>query len=70
MSSKSLPDDEEFNVSFVQAVEKYPCLYDHTLKAYSNRSEQDKAWNQVAGQYFSTGNKFVFFENTLLIIAF
>jgi len=57
-SKKSLPDDEQFNISFVQTVEKYQCLYDHTLKAYSNRAEQDKAWNQVAGIYFSTG-KFI-----------
>ncbi|CAH1100881.1 unnamed protein product [Psylliodes chrysocephalus] len=49
---KTLPDDEQFNIGFVQNVEKYPCLYDHTLKAYSNRSEQDKAWSQVAGTYF------------------
>ena len=58
--TKRLPDDEKFNILFVQTVETYQCLYDHTLKAYSNRSEQDKAWNQVAGKYFSTG-KFILF---------
>ncbi|KAG5884239.1 hypothetical protein JTB14_011728 [Gonioctena quinquepunctata] len=54
MSSKGLPNDEEFKISFVQTVELYTCLYDYTLKVYSNRNEQDEAWNKVAGKYFST----------------
>ncbi|KAL1489176.1 hypothetical protein ABEB36_014114 [Hypothenemus hampei] len=53
MSAKRLPDDEKFNISFVQAVEKQPCLYDNTLKTYSDRNVQDKAWNQIAGLYLS-----------------
>lgn len=65
MSTKGLFIDEEFNIQFVQEVKKYPCLYDNTLKEYSIRSEQDKAWDQVARVYGSTGKKVFLFVNKI-----
>lgn len=50
-----LPDNEPFNIRFVQAVEKYTCLYDTTSPRYVSRDEQDKAWNCLAETFSSTG---------------
>ncbi|KAK7078304.1 hypothetical protein SK128_027709 [Halocaridina rubra] len=50
-----LPDDEPFNIAFVQAVEQYRCLYDTTSPQYISRDEQDKAWICLAETFSSTG---------------
>lgn len=50
-----LPDNEQVNVEFVIAVEEYPVLYNHNLKEYSNRNEQDKAWRIIADKFNATG---------------
>ncbi|KAK7070728.1 hypothetical protein SK128_023997 [Halocaridina rubra] len=50
-----LPDNESFNITFVQAVEKYKFLYDTTSPQYISRDEQDKAWNCLAEKFSSTG---------------
>ncbi|CAL7943763.1 unnamed protein product [Xylocopa violacea] len=34
--------------SFVQIIQKYPCLYNHTLTDYLRKDITDEAWNQVA----------------------
>lgn len=52
-----LPDTEQFNVTFVKAVEEYPALYDTTSKEYSNRNEQDKSWKTLAQNFESTGKR-------------
>ncbi|KAK7071078.1 hypothetical protein SK128_024600 [Halocaridina rubra] len=50
-----LPDDEPFNIAFVQAVEKYKCLYDTTSPQYVSRDEQDNAWICLAETFSCTG---------------
>ncbi|XP_076655286.1 uncharacterized protein LOC143360381 [Halictus rubicundus] len=35
---------------FVQLIEKYPCLYNHTLSDYSRKDITEKAWNEVANE--------------------
>ncbi|XP_047484169.1 uncharacterized protein LOC125035903 [Penaeus chinensis] len=54
-STMPLPDNETFNIKFVQAVEKYKCLYDTTSPRYISRDEQDKAWSCLAEPFSSTG---------------
>lgn len=41
------------NLEFVQFIERYPCLYDHTCKSYSY--ETDKTWQAVADEFQMTG---------------
>ena len=48
-----LPESEAFNITFVQAVETYNCLYDITSPDYNSKDEQDKAWNNVAHKFCS-----------------
>ncbi|XP_066960700.1 uncharacterized protein [Macrobrachium rosenbergii] len=52
-----LPDNELFNIKFVEAVEKYKCLYDTTSPQYFSKDEQDKAWNCIAETFCSTGTE-------------
>ncbi|XP_004525091.1 uncharacterized protein LOC101455277 [Ceratitis capitata] len=41
-------------IRLVQSVEKYPCLYDNTLKEYSKREYTERAWIEVAEELSST----------------
>ncbi|KAJ9591808.1 hypothetical protein L9F63_001625 [Diploptera punctata] len=41
-------DDPDFNITFVELIKEYPCLYDTTLNQYSNRNVQDQAWHGIA----------------------
>lgn len=50
-----LPDNEQVNVEFVFSVEQFPVLYNYSLKDYSNRSEQEKAWRELATRFKATG---------------
>ncbi|KAL3273910.1 hypothetical protein HHI36_015337 [Cryptolaemus montrouzieri] len=36
-----------FNIKFVSEVEKYPCLYNYTMKEYSKKNITEKAWSEV-----------------------
>ncbi|XP_076302142.1 uncharacterized protein LOC143220367 [Lasioglossum baleicum] len=36
--------------SFVQLIERYPCLYNHTLSEYAKKDITEKAWNEVANE--------------------
>ncbi|KAI5695847.1 hypothetical protein M8J76_008576 [Diaphorina citri] len=49
-----LPDNKEFNVTFVQTVEEYPIVYDTTRMDYINRDSKDDAWNNIAERFEST----------------
>lgn len=47
-----MKDDQDTNVSFVQAIETYPWLYDHSRAEYSNTdSQQDKAWTEKGTRF-------------------
>lgn len=35
-------------IKFVQAVEKYPCLYNHNLADYARKDITEKYWNNIA----------------------
>jgi hypothetical protein len=39
--------EQDFCIKFVQAVEKYPCLYNYKLAYYSRKDIVDKAWVEV-----------------------
>ncbi len=43
-----MPDSQEFNINFVEQVEKHPALYNFMLPEYSNRNAIDKAWHEVS----------------------
>jgi hypothetical protein len=47
--------DQNFNIKFVQQIEKYPELYNYTLKSYSKRNVTEKAWSEVAIEVMLTG---------------
>jgi len=47
--------DQNFNIKFVQQIEKYPELYNYTLKSYSKRNITEKAWSEVATEVKLTG---------------
>lgn len=51
-----MKDDPDTNVQFVQSVQMFPCLYDHTTKNYSNRNAQDKALGEI-GKKFDANSK-------------
>ncbi|XP_017482538.1 PREDICTED: uncharacterized protein LOC108371479 isoform X1 [Rhagoletis zephyria] len=46
--------NKSINIRLVQIVEKYPCLYNSSLKSYSKRQCTDRAWIEVAEQMNST----------------
>jgi len=54
---RSMKDDPDTNVQFVQTVEMFPCLYDYTTKEYSNRNAQDKAWGEIGKNLTPTVRK-------------
>lgn len=49
-----MPDDEQFNMSFVKKVREYECLYDYTRSDYKNIQIQDKAWQEIADEFNET----------------
>ena len=53
-----MKDDPEFNIRFVKCVEKQPCLYNYNVIEYSNRDEQERAWQDVAFEMKATGKHF------------
>ena len=52
-----LPENEAFNIKFVEDIESYKCLCDSTSQNYSMKDEQGRAWNVIAQQFSST-NKY------------
>lgn len=58
-----MKSDQGTNVRFVQTVQAYPCLYDHSTKDYSNRNAQDKAWTEIGKKFDTTSkkNQFIYF---------
>ncbi|XP_017482537.1 PREDICTED: uncharacterized protein LOC108371478 isoform X2 [Rhagoletis zephyria] len=40
--------DQKFNIRLVQAIEKYPALYNSDLKTYKRRDCREQAWIEVA----------------------
>ncbi|XP_011187038.1 uncharacterized protein LOC105215005 isoform X1 [Zeugodacus cucurbitae] len=46
--------NKQINIRLVQTVEKYPCLYNNTLKEYSKLSFTEGAWVEVAEELSST----------------
>ncbi|XP_008188674.1 uncharacterized protein LOC103310953 [Acyrthosiphon pisum] len=48
---RSMKDDPDTNVQFVQTVEMFPCLYDYTTKEYSIRNAKYKAWGEIGKKF-------------------
>lgn len=49
-------DQDTVVVKLVQEIEKYSCLYDYTIKPYSNDRAKTAAWNEVAKTVNISGN--------------
>ncbi|XP_066995202.2 uncharacterized protein [Anabrus simplex] len=45
-----MASEQVFNIKLVGEIEKYPVLYNYTLKDYSRKDITEKAWNEVAEQ--------------------
>lgn len=43
-------------ISLVEAVEKYPCLYNYKIPEYARKDITEKAWSKVAEEVKETGN--------------
>ncbi|XP_066142421.1 uncharacterized protein [Euwallacea fornicatus] len=41
-------DDPIFNINFVRIVQRYPCIWKHSLPEYNQRNITEKAWAEVA----------------------
>ncbi|GAB0098945.1 hypothetical protein DMENIID0001_147570 [Sergentomyia squamirostris] len=48
-------DDPIQNLKIVQMVEKYPLLYDNTLKEYDMKQEVEKAWQTIGNELNMSG---------------
>ncbi|XP_018784443.1 PREDICTED: uncharacterized protein LOC108966135 [Bactrocera latifrons] len=46
--------NKKISIRLVETVEKYPCLYNNTLKEYCNRNCTEAAWVEVAEELSST----------------
>lgn len=44
-------------LKLIEHVEKYPCLYDHTLKEYCMENVKSKVWNEVSKAIGLPGNE-------------
>lgn len=42
------PEDQQFNIAFVAAVKKHPCLFDSNSTEYKQAQVQDNAWQEVS----------------------
>lgn len=40
---------------FVLEVEKYPCLYNHTIADYSRKDITERAWSEISKEVNWTG---------------
>ncbi|KAJ4429956.1 hypothetical protein ANN_22160 [Periplaneta americana] len=40
--------EEKINIRLIEAVEKFPIIYDYTLPGHSNKDDLDKAWHEVS----------------------
>lgn len=47
--------ERNFNICFIQNVEKHPELYDYTFKDYGKENITNKAWCKVAMEVKLTG---------------
>lgn len=47
--TKMTPEDQQFNIAFVAAVRKHPCLFDSNSTEYKQAQVQDNAWQEVSG---------------------
>ncbi|XP_055851346.1 transcription factor Adf-1-like [Episyrphus balteatus] len=47
-------NDQHVNILFVSEVEKHPILYNSNLPGYSNRIENERAWNEVGKHMYMT----------------
>lgn len=54
-ASRTMQNDEEFNIRFVKLVRKYKCLYDRKIPEYRNRDNQEKAWLNISMETKESG---------------
>jgi hypothetical protein len=47
LSSNAHDVEQDFCIKLVQAVGKYPCLYNYELSDYSRKNVVDKSWVEV-----------------------
>lgn len=55
-ATRTMQNDEEFNIRFVNLVRKYKCLYDRKVPEYRNRDNQEKAWLNISIETKESGN--------------
>lgn len=55
MMSKYL-DEPTSNLTFVELIKKYPCIYDCNMPDYNNRKLIEMAWTTIAWEVNESGN--------------
>lgn len=55
-------DDQDFNIHFVQIIEKERSLYDKTLPEYRSKDEHERIWQKISTEVNESGknNKRIF----------
>lgn len=56
-------DDQDFNINFVQIIQKEPSLYDKSLAEYRNKDEHERIWQKVGKEVNESGKRYKFFIN-------
>lgn len=51
-----MDDNNNEIMKFVLLVEKYPCLYNHTLPEHCRKDLTEKAWNAISQKMKWSGN--------------
>ena len=61
-----MTSEQDFCIKLVQAVEKYPCLYNYKLSDYSRKDVVDKAWVEVGKEVNEGKFSFKWFYSIVL----
>jgi len=56
--------------NLVEAVEKYPCLYNFKIPEYARRDITDNTWSKVAEEVKETGNNICIVLLLLVLYCF
>ncbi|KAF0704931.1 Uncharacterized protein FWK35_00031298 [Aphis craccivora] len=54
-------------MTFFEAVEQYPCLYNFKIPEYARRDITEKAWSKVAEEVKETDIKYIFILVILML---
>lgn len=47
--------EHQNNITFVQEVEKYPCLYNYMVSDYNRKDAMDAAWVEIGKKFGISG---------------